>query len=610
MAKLLIVESPAKARSIQPMLGPGWRVLASMGHVRDLPAKRMGVDPSTLAPEYEPTERGAGVLSNLRHTARQCEAVYLATDPDREGEAIAWHIADSLRLDVKKPMRVTYHEITEKAIKAAIQQPRPIDMKLVFAQEARRVLDRVVGYSVSPVLCQQAGRAVSAGRVQTPALRLVVEREQAIRAFVATHHFGAELTFEKPGAFRAKWETKPFVTEDQPYVMDRTLAEAAAAVTQVRVLNSRQGSKTVGAPAPFTTSTLQQEASAKLGLPPSRTMELAQELFESYHAITYHRTDSVTLADDAVAAIRRYAQAKGYPLPAQPNRHESKSKNAQEAHEAIRPTEVSDERPAGISGDALALYELIHRRAVASQLAPMELSLRELTLVSAQPSEKAKAVGADDGLFRYVAKGRAIIRPGWTVLGGTPEAVELPVLATGDTLRPASGVVLELETEPPRRYTEATLVAELEKRGIGRPSTWAAILANILGRGYIRVEKKSLYATPLGEALIAALSTMRFAGYDYTTELEDALDGITRGETGYKAVVGRGWKDLQEDMRMKMKPFVAPKFDPTSGGHSQASGRRRAGSRASTSTGPGRKPASGFGKGRSRSPGRSPRPKR
>jgi len=556
MTQLLIVESPAKARTIASLLGAGWRVSASMGHVRDLPQKEFGVSRETFAPEYVPTTRGKEVLSRLRAQVKTASHVYLATDPDREGEAIAWHLAEALHLPKGKTSRVAYHEITETAIRKALASPRDIDLHLVDAQQARRVLDRVVGYTVSPKLWAQAkGLGLSAGRVQTPTLRLVVERDRAIADFKTTHHYGAELDIAHALPFTATWDTTAYrKSEDEPYVLDRSVAESAASVRAVTVKTCLDGTRRVNPRPPFTTSALQQAASAKLDFSPEYTMQLAQALFERHHAISYHRTDSVVLSTEAIDAIRSYARTKGYPLPGKPIQHTGKSKNAQEAHEAIRPTDVTAEQPQGVTGDALALYKLIHRQAVASQLAPLVLATRKIVLVNVAQDRPALAQGA----FTYEAKGQTVTEPGFTVLTGAPTETRLPSIATGTKLHVEDGRVLEQQTQPPARYTEGSLIADLERRGIGRPSTWAAILSNIKTRGYITVKGKKVFSTPVGSALVDALADMRFASYDYTARLEKALDRIAAGEVGYTAVVRKGWADLDEDIAGKMHPMHVP----------------------------------------------------
>lgn len=555
MTSLLIVESPSKAKSIGKMLGSGWVVRASMGHVRDLPTKSIGIDRATANPEYEPTQRGKEIIARLRSEAVRASSIFLATDPDREGEAIAWHVAQALKLKPGSYRRVTYHEITETAIRKALNNPRDLDTNLVDAQQARRALDRIVGYVVSPRLweqCRGTGLRLSAGRVQTPTVRLVVERDRAIANFRATKHYGAELDFlHETQPFTATWDTTPFrKSGDEPYVLDRQIAQSAASVAQARVLSCESGTRRVNPPPPFTTSKLQQVASTKLGLSPETTMKLAQELFETHHAITYHRTDSVALADEAIAAIRAYAKSRGYPLPDKPNRFTAKAKNAQEAHEAIRPTDPSAEEPHRVYGDALKLYKLIHRQAVASQLAPCVLDTRKIRLVNADDNDAPR--------FEYEAKGQTVDQPGFAVLTGAPKETALPS-PPKDTLLPVeSSRVLDQQTKPPAAYTEGSLVADLERRGIGRPSTWAAILSNVKQRGYLAIKSKKIRSTPLGASLVDALADLSFANYDYTAALEAALDGIANGEARYRDIVLEGWDDLETDLASHLHPLRLP----------------------------------------------------
>ena len=334
-AKLLIVESPGKVKKLQGFLGPDWKVAASVGHVRDLPVKEMGVSPPDFVLRYVPTDRGKDVLARLAALVKKADVVFLATDPDREGEAIAWHLADALKL--KAFQRVTYAEITEKAVRAALAAPRGLDMALVRAQEARRALDRCCGYLVSGPLSSQAGTKLSAGRVQTPALRLVVEREREIKAFTSTTHYGAELTFERvdniTDGWKAAWNTKAFLPEGSEYLRDKALAGKAAEIRSLTVLDCVESESRAAPPAPFTTSSLQQSASNILKFSPKRTMELAQKLYE-FGMITYHRTDSPNLSQEAIEMIRSLAERKGWPLPDAPRTWKAKA-GAQEAHEAI-----------------------------------------------------------------------------------------------------------------------------------------------------------------------------------------------------------------------------------------------------------------------------------
>ena len=338
--KLLILESPGKVKKIQEILGLGWKVAASVGHVRDLPVKEMGVAAPDFKPQYIPTDRGKDVLSRLAGMVKNAEEVFLATDPDREGEAIAWHLQDALKL--KNAKRVTYTEITEAAIRAALSAPRSIDMALVAAQEGRRVLDRFCGYMVSGPLSNVAGEKLSAGRVQSPAVRLVVEREREIQDFRSTTHYGVELTFENvdniTDGWKAVWQVKLWLEDGQEYLLDKALAEKAAELRSLEVIDCKDSESRSAPPAPFTTSSLQQAAYNALKYTPKQTMQLAQKLYEGGH-ITYMRTDSPNLSQEAVDAIRTFCEGQGWPLVEKPRSWKSKE-GAQEAHEAIRPTHI------------------------------------------------------------------------------------------------------------------------------------------------------------------------------------------------------------------------------------------------------------------------------
>lgn len=366
MTTLMIVESPSKAKKIGQMLGREYRVVASVGHVRDLPPKSMGVAPPDFRPEYEPTDSGKKALAKLRKEMKGCDRILLATDPDREGESIAWHLKEALRLSDSRIARVTYNSVTESAVKEAIKNAGKINMRLVAAQEARRVLDRLVGYTLSFPLSDAIGDRASAGRVQTPTLIILAERDRAIKNFKPTKHFTATLTTE-PG-FDAEWITKPFVTEDAPYVLDRSIAEKAASAKAIVVDSYEQKKVARKPPAPFTTSVMQQAASAKLSMSAKDSMAAAQKLFEN-GLITYHRTDSTYLEPDSIKAIREVLKAKGLPIPDKPPVHKSKA-GAQEAHEAIRPTDPTLANPTGsLVSNKRRLYHLIHKHTLASQMA-------------------------------------------------------------------------------------------------------------------------------------------------------------------------------------------------------------------------------------------------
>jgi len=538
---LLIVESPGKIKKIEAYAGPDFKVMASVGHIRDLPPKDLGVSPPDYRPRYEATTRGREVITKLRAAAKKADKVYLATDPDREGEAIAWHLAEAL--DLKDPLRVTFHEITESAVKAAIANPRVIDRNLVYAQEGRRVLDRLVGYQVSPIVSSRLRQSgLSAGRVQSPALRLVVEREQAIKSFKMTSHFGVEIEFEAVENVKDGWKTqwnpkKDWLEGDQEFFLDENKAREIAALKNWTVASYQESESKQAPPAPFTTSTLQQAASNALKLDPKRTMELAQRLYEQSF-ITYMRTDSPNLSDEAIAEIRSLAAQNDWPVPATPRKWASKD-GAQEAHEAIRPTSFTVE-DAGESPDEKALYQLIRIRALASQL--ME-TVYAVTAVALESELDGKKVVCE-------AQGRSLISPGWrVVLTGGDQAAEpdedpepdnaIPKLREGSQPVAIGGRVLSKKTRPPARFTQASLVKKLEDMGIGRPSTYAAILDNLISRAYVKEDKRQLAATDLGVKIIEALAAnFGFTDYGFTKSLEAKLDEIAQGQADYQRVVG------------------------------------------------------------------------
>lgn len=549
-AKLLILESPGKVKKVQEILGPGWKVAASVGHVRDLPVKEMGVAAPDFKPQYVPTDRGKEVLSRLSGFVKNAEAVYLATDPDREGEAIAWHLQDALKL--KDARRVTYAEITEKAIKAALDAPRSIDMALVTAQEGRRVLDRFCGYMVSGPLSNVAGEKLSAGRVQSPAVRLVVEREREIQDFRSTTHYGAELTFENvdniTDGWKAAWQVSPWLESGQEYLLDKALAEKAAALRALEVLGCKESESRSAPPAPFTTSSLQQAASNTLKFTPKQTMQLAQKLYEGGH-ITYMRTDSPNLSQDAVDAIRAFCEGQGWPLVEKPRTWKSKE-GAQEAHEAIRPTHIEAE-DAGETADEKALYRLIRLRSLASQLEDAVYAVRVLQLATALDGKQA--------LFE--ARGKTLLSQGWKILMEDDTATEdaeeatepenpVPAMKPGTKATALTGTVLTKKTKPAARFTEASLVRELEKRGIGRPSTYAAILDTIMARSYVKTEKRFLVPTPLGVMVVDGLcGNFSFVDYEFTRTMEQALDDIAAGKADYRTVISEAHARLEQELQ-------------------------------------------------------------
>ena len=545
---LMIVESPNKVKKIRAILGRGWDVAASVGHVRDLPLKTLGIRPPDYRLEYEFNERGQSVVESLKPRAVRAETVYLATDPDREGEAIAWHLKETLQL--QRYQRVTFDAITEPVIRRALTRPRQLDMNLIHAQEARRGADRLVGYQVSPMLSRQTGIAgLSAGRVQTVAVRFVVDRQREIESFKVTKHFGAEAIFED-GKWTAQWDTGPFLERDEKYILDPALAEQAAQCRDFRVVDAATRPARQAPPPPFTTATLLQAASVTLGFKPDQTAQLAQKLFEQ-GLITYHRTDSQNFSAEALSDIREFARANMLPLPLKARTWKSKA-SAQEAHEAIRPTHL-EERTAGEDDDQQKLYNLIWSRAVASQLADAEYSVNTLRLEAVRSSRT----------FAFRSMGRTLIAPGWKSLTPQDTAEEaddvsdsqdenngkVPSLAVGTAQHSTSTRLLNRQTKPPTGYTQASLIKRLEKEGIGRPSTYPSILKNVLARAYLTEGKKILAATDLGKLLIDSLAgKFRFVEYDYTRDLEQELDDIASGKAAYLAVVSALDQQLQAEL--------------------------------------------------------------
>lgn len=558
--RLMIVESPNKVKKISAALGDGWQVEASVGHVRDLPEREVGIEPPDFALNYVPSERSKMTLAKLRKAAADADKVVLATDPDREGEAISWHLFDALGLRADQVERVTFNAIEPAAIRAAVAKPRKIDMQLVHAQEARRAVDRLVGYLVSPVLSEAKGEPVSAGRVQSPAVRLVVEREAQIKGFKPTKHFGVVASF---GTWAASWDTKPHLAEGEEYVLDCGLAERAAQSRDFVVTASASKEAAEAPPSPFSTSTLLQAASVSLAFNPDKTMRLAQSLFEQ-GLISYHRTDSLNLDATVADEVRQYAQGQGWKLPDAPRRFKEKD-SSQQGHEAIRPTHVED-REAGGSDDEKALYALVWSRAVASQLADTRVRINTLELTA--------SVGAETFVFR--ARGREVLFPGWRSLTAGDAADEgddaaddagggtVPSLAEGTQATASACEVKAKETKPPARYTQASLVKRLEALGIGRPSTFASLLKNIMERGYVAEEARKLHATPQGAELVVALvkAQFQFIEFRYTQDMEKRLDAIADGKEQYRAVVAGAYEVITgEIQRLKASGalVIAPK---------------------------------------------------
>jgi DNA topoisomerase-1 len=543
--KLLIVESPAKARTIQQYLGNEYEVLASVGHVRDLPkSNKDAVDiEDGFVPRYVVPAEKREVIERIKRAASTASEIFLATDPDREGEAIAWHIKEAVGL--KKPQRVVFHEITKAAVEEALAHPRSIDEDLRQAQEARRVLDRLVGYDLSGLIWKKVRYGLSAGRVQSPALRIIAEREREIIAFIPETYFVLDAMFKTKGA-SGKVDTEhlsefPATCTEKP----STVEEATRIVTLGReaswkIAEVTERAEDRNARPPFTTSTLQQAASTRLGFSPSRTMRAAQKLYEAGH-ITYMRTDSVNLSEDAVMKMLAVIEKQFGKEYAEKHVYKTKSKNAQEAHEAVRPTDASKAH-AGATPDETSLYELIRIRTLASQMkAAKALATRVKVKAFMKGSADTSSQGSEMDIPLFSANGSRITFPGWLALDtrSRGEDVELPRLAEGEPVDLLSLGSLEKQTEPPNRYTEAGLIKELEKRGIGRPSTYASTMKTIQDRGYVEKEGRALKPTATGMVVSGWLEE-HFAKYVsdvFTAEMEDELDEISRGERTYKATL-------------------------------------------------------------------------
>lgn len=542
---LVVVESPAKAKTIERILGPDYKVMASMGHLRDLPKRTMGVDiENGFTPEYVNSTDRANVIKDLQKAANQCCDILLATDPDREGEAISWHLSKLLDVNPEDKVRIAFHEITPPAIREAIQDPEPIDLDRVDAQQARRVLDRLVGYKLSPWLWRQVYRGLSAGRVQSVATRLICEREEEIRAFVPVEYWSIEAMYktEKNESFKAKLtqidgKDAELHNGEETDAAVKGIEGKEAEVTAVT--KSRKQRKTKP---PYTTSTMQQDAVNKLNFSSKKTMMLAQNLYEGVEIpghghvglITYMRTDSTRISDEMIKQVRPYISetyGEDY-LPAKPNVF-SKSKEAQDAHEAIRPTSLSFP-PSALSGilsrDQLRLYTLIWNRFIASQMAPQIQQSTSATLQC--------------GIYTLKATGVHVLFDGFTIMQpskkkDSEESDFLPPLKKGDIVKNTKVNGEQHFTAPPPRYTEASLIKTLEEKGIGRPSTYAPILDTIQKRRYVTKENKQFIPTEVGFKVTELLKKY-FEGIinvDFTANLENWLDKIAEGKATYKKVM-------------------------------------------------------------------------
>ena len=578
---LVIVESPAKARTVGQILGRRYVVTASQGHVRDLPKGKMGVDlDKDFEPSYVTVREKLPLVKEIKRAGDEAADIYLATDPDREGEAISWHLQTAAGWDkpnAKLPQRVVFHEITKDAVEEAFQHPREIDMKLVNAQQARRILDRLVGYQISPLLGKRVQRGLSAGRVQSVALRLVTDREKEILAFVPEESWTLDAQLHKSAAPATKANLFPTAlyslkgsrkrltipVEEEARAYEAELKDAAYTVAEVRKREVRQRPA-----APFTTSTLQQEAGRKLRFTAQRTMSVAQQLYEglsvgregSVGLITYMRTDSTQVAETAIQEARQYIRGKygkEY-LPDKPRTYRTRAKIAQEAHEAIRPTAIArtpDSLKDHLTAEQFRLYSLIWARMLASQMADAR---SDATTVNIDAAGQPQADGTAGRVFNFRATGSVLKFPGFRTLylegkddGDTEENTNsLPELAVGDSLNCQKLEANQHFTQPPPRFTEATLVKAMEERGIGRPSTYAPTIGVLLARNYVSKENNSLHPTQLGTT-VSDLLTQFFTGImnpDFTAHMEEKLDEVSQGEREWVPMLHEFYGSFAEDL--------------------------------------------------------------
>ncbi len=562
MAKyLVIVESPAKVKTIKKFLGKNYEVAASNGHVRDLPKSQMGID---FEHDFEPkyiTIRGKGeILAKLRKEAKKADKVFLATDPDREGEAISWHLSKALKLDEKEVSRISFNEITQNAVKASLKQPRPIDMNLVDAQQTRRILDRMVGYGISPVLWAKVKRGLSAGRVQSVALRIVCDREEEISSFIPQEYWSLDARLSVKGARKpliAKFhgDEDGKVTISSREQMDQLLAELGG--EKFLVLDVKKGERTKKAPLPFTTSTLQQEASKTLNFPLAKTMRIAQQLYEGVDIkgqgtvglITYLRTDSVRISEEADHAARDYiGQVYGPEYVAKQASAKKGGAKIQDAHEAIRPSDIA-RTPAvvkdSLSRDQFRLYQLIWKRFAASRMSPAVYETTNIKIGAGRYrfSVAASKVAFDGFMSVYVENEEA--KEENNVL------LKNVNIEKGAELLPEGLDEKQHFTQPPAHYTEASLVKTLEELGIGRPSTYSPTITTLLGRRYIVKEAKNLYVTELGEVVnqIMKESFPSIVDEHFTANMESLLDSVGDGEVPWKNVVRNFYPDLDKAVK-------------------------------------------------------------
>ena len=562
---LVIVESPSKAKTIGKFLGSRYKVIASVGHVRDLPKSKLGID---IDNDFEPryiSIRGKGdIIKELKKEAKNASKVYLATDPDREGEAISWHLSFLLGIDIDSPCRIVFNEITEKAIKTAIKSPRPIDLKLVDAQQARRVLDRLVGYQISPLLWRKIRRGLSAGRVQSAALKIICDRENEIKKFKPQEFWNITAEFEKDKNFIAKlieYKGEKLLIENREQ-NDEILAQLEQGRYIVKSIEEKDRSRR--AAAPFTTSSMQQDAANKINFTTKKTMMIAQQLYEGVEVkgrgtiglVSYIRTDSVRISDEARAASKEYIISNMGEQYYGGNVYKNKKKDVQDAHEAIRPSYIELDPESikdSLSKDQYNLYRLIWNRFVASQMAPAKF--KALNVIVENGDYDLKAVGSKlvfDGFLKVYSHARDDEEDRW-----------LPDMDEGEVLKAVKVEGVQNFTQPPARFTEASLVKDLEEKDIGRPSTYAPIVATLIDRKYISKEKKSLIPTELGFIVTDMMEQYfkEIVDAGFTAQMEDNLDDIESKGVRWKSVIEDFYGTLKEELDIADKQIEKVEFE-------------------------------------------------
>lgn len=566
---LVIVESPSKAKTIGKFLGSRYKVIASVGHVRDLPKSKLGIDiENDFEPQYISIRGKGDVIKELKKEAKAAAKVYLATDPDREGEAISWHLAYLLGIDQNKPCRIVFNEITKKAVQAAIKNPRPIDLKLVDAQQARRVLDRLVGYQISPLLWRKVRRGLSAGRVQSAALKIICDRENEIKAFVPQEYWTITAELKKGKKFSAKlaeYKNKKITVENKEQA-DQIVSELKAGTYLVKKVEERDRSRKPYAP--FTTSSLQQEASTKLGFYTRKTMLIAQQLYEGVEIkghgtvglVSYIRTDSVRISDEARAAAKDYILEQFGSEFYQNNVYSNKKKDVQDAHEAIRPSYVEMDPESirdSLSKDQYNLYRLIWSRFMASQMSPARF--------------KGVSASIVNGDYGFKATGSKLIFEGYLKVYASSKDEEndklLPHLEEGESLESTDLLSEQNFTQPPARFTEASLVKDLEEKDIGRPSTYAPIIATIIDRKYVTREKKTLIPTELGFIVTQMMEDYfkEIVDTGFTAQMEDKLDEVEVKDVDWKDIIRDYYGTLEKELEVADKEIEKVEFkeEPT-----------------------------------------------